>query len=168
MFEYTCKLESLLRYKDKDIDRLSYLNQYLTEAQKKRDEIILESQKEIQRLKQLVILYQKKVSEASKKEYKELTNMSVQDLVQDLDTTLSNTLKQSQNNLKAIKAPTSRPQTERMLDQISKGKSHLEGKMSNLKSKRQPDIKIQNAKLKPQPESKIPQNRQVKLLGNIS
>lgn len=70
-------LESMIRYKDKDIERLSYLNQYLTEAQKKRDEIIIESQKEIQRLKQLLILNESKKAELSKKEQREMTFTSM-------------------------------------------------------------------------------------------
>lgn len=63
MYAEVGKLEGIVRYKDKEIERLSYLNQYLTESQQKRDEIILENQKEIQRLKQLLILYQKKVDD---------------------------------------------------------------------------------------------------------
>lgn len=136
MFEYTCKLESLLRYKDKDIDRLSYLNQYLTESQKKRDDIILDSQKEIQRLKQLIILYQKKASEGSKKDYKELTNMSAQDL----DTTLSANMNAPANKLQKVKVASSRPQLKRALEPNSKARN--------------------------QQDSKIPQNRQVKPIGS--
>ena len=78
MFNFVCKLESMIRYKDKDIDRLTYLNKYLSEAQKKRDEMILENQKEIQRLKQLLILYQNTISEIPKKEQKEqLLNQTI-------------------------------------------------------------------------------------------
>lgn len=124
MFEYTCKLESLLRYKDKDIDRLSYLNQYLTESQKKRDEIILDSQKEIQRLKQLIILYQKKVSEGAKKEFKELTNLSAQDL----ETTFASTQKAALSNNQR-KLPSSRPQTKRPAEQATKTKNQNEQKI---------------------------------------
>lgn len=77
MFNYVCKLESMIRYKDKDIDRLTYLNKYLSESQKKRDDIILENQKEIQRLKQLLILYQNKISEGPRKDKKD--NMMTQE-----------------------------------------------------------------------------------------
>lgn len=71
MYAEVGKLEGIVRYKDKEIERLTYLNQYLTESQQKRDEIILDNQKEIQRLKQLLILYQKKVSEIPKSSGKE-------------------------------------------------------------------------------------------------
>lgn len=87
MFDYVCRLESTLRYKDKDIDRLTYLNQYLTEGQKKRDEIILESQKEVQRLKQLLILYQKKVNEIPRKETRDGLTASFNNPNMDTDTT---------------------------------------------------------------------------------
>lgn len=71
MFNHATTLESLVRNKDKDIERLTYMNRYLTKAEKMRDDIILENQKEIQRLKQLLILYQKKVSENPKKDSKD-------------------------------------------------------------------------------------------------
>lgn len=124
MFDYTCRLESMIRYKDKDIERLSYLNQYLTESQKKRDDIILDSQKEIQRLKQLLILFQKKIAESSKKENKDLNFNSFQ---ADTETTLGSQwrpqLPLSRNKIERSKMTAKKPTDTNRI------KTHVESKI---------------------------------------
>jgi hypothetical protein len=174
MFEYTCKLESLIRYKDKDIDRLSYLNQYLTESQKKRDEIILESQKEIQRLKQLIILYEKKASDDNKKDFKELTMTT---LSHDLDGPLGSSFR---NNQGKAKLPSSRPPTNRTLDSAIKIKNQSENKpaqsrLSKVAGMRcSPDLRgidgpqfMMDSLANEKKKNKIPQNRVVKPIGKL-
>lgn len=141
MFEYTCKLESMIRYKDKDIERLSYLNQYLTESQKKRDDIILECQKEIQRLKQMLILNESKKNENAKKELKE-ANM-VMAAKQDID---------------AVKLP--RKKIE-YFHKVVKTKINIEKLKTN-----QAKLSIENsARTKTTTDSKIPVNRVFKPIG---
>ena len=109
MFNYVCKLETMIRYKDKDIDRLTYLNKYLSEAQKKRDEMILENQKEIQRLKQLLILYQNTISEIPKKEQKEqLLNQTMNGSFQFMSRPM-----QTASSQKTVKKPASKKQQQK-------------------------------------------------------
>lgn len=141
MFEYTCKLESMIRYKDKDIERLSYLNQYLTESQKKRDDIILECQKEIQRLKQMLILNESKKNENAKKELKE-SNMVIA-AKQDIDT---------------VKLPRKKIES---FHKVVKTKINIEKLKTN-----QAKLSIENsARTKTTTDSKIPVNRVFKPIG---
>ena len=132
MYNELCRLEGVLRAKDKEIERLSYLNIFLTDSQKRRDELILENQKEIQRLKQLMILYQKKVNESTKKDIKEMGIVQTQHL-----TTSSDSMEQLSKD-RLLTAPSSRKQ--------------------KLVLKRATDTNQKKAVQ----ESKIPLNRQVK------
>lgn len=131
MFEYTCKLESMIRYKDKDIERLSYLNQYLTEAQKKRDDIIIECQKEIQRLKQMIILNESKKNETAMKELKE-ANMAI-GLKQDIEASLDHRKKHmaihSSNKAKIRMEAAKNTQTKRSLESSARTKATADSKI---------------------------------------
>lgn len=170
MYEQLCKLEGMIRYKNKDVDRLTYLNQYLSGALKKRDDIILGNHKEIQRLKQLLILYQKKVNEIPSKEKRDQIALTMHSQGGDSEPTLSGPRK--------AHVPTVEELTE--FNQIVK--SHRKGNQGapassrvqtskQIRSNHPTDMRqsfkdsVDLNKSKMGTEQKIPQNRKVKPIG---
>lgn len=56
-------LEHIIRFKNKEIQRLEYLNKYLVIAQQKRDEMLTHTLEENRKLKELAIRAEKKFTE---------------------------------------------------------------------------------------------------------
>jgi hypothetical protein len=63
LVKYGKNLENIIRLKNKEIQRLEYLNKYLIIAQQKRDEMLNHTLEENRKLKELIIMYEKTISE---------------------------------------------------------------------------------------------------------
>ena len=63
LVKYGKNLENIVRLKNKEIQRLEYLNKYLIIAQQKRDEMLNHTLEENRKLKELIIMYEKTISE---------------------------------------------------------------------------------------------------------
>ena len=61
---YAQSLESTIRIKNKEIERLEHLNKYLIDAQEKRDELLSQALEENRRLKDLIVLAERAVGES--------------------------------------------------------------------------------------------------------
>ena len=59
ILKYSQMLENLLKYKNKEIKRLEYLNQHLVMSLDKRDEMLSHTIEENRKLKELTILYER-------------------------------------------------------------------------------------------------------------
>ena len=52
-------MENLVKYKNKEIQRLEFLNRYLVVAQQKRDEMLAHTLEENRKLKELTLIYER-------------------------------------------------------------------------------------------------------------
>ena len=59
LIKYAQKVEMIARFKDREIERLEYLNKYLVIAQEKRDEMLKRTLEENRRLKESILKGQK-------------------------------------------------------------------------------------------------------------
>ena len=55
LIKYAQKVEMIARFKDREIERLEYLNKYLVIAQEKRDEMLKRTLEENRRLKESIL-----------------------------------------------------------------------------------------------------------------
>lgn len=63
MTKYAQNLEHIIRFKNKEIQRLEYINKYLVISQQKRDEMLTHVLEENRRLKELTLKLEKKAAD---------------------------------------------------------------------------------------------------------
>lgn len=61
--KYSQNLEHIIRFKNKEIQRLEYINKYLVVSQQKRDEMLTHVLEENRRLKELTLKLEKKATD---------------------------------------------------------------------------------------------------------
>ena len=61
--KYAQNLEHIIRFKNKEIQRLEYINKYLVVSQQKRDEMLTHVLEENRRLKELTLKLEKKAAD---------------------------------------------------------------------------------------------------------
>ena len=76
LVDYCQKLESIVNRKDKEISNIQEMNNQLYSAQNKRDQLLLELNDSVQKLKQIILLQQRRLDEANINDI-ELTNANV-------------------------------------------------------------------------------------------
>lgn len=73
LFKYAQHLENIQKFKNKEIQRLEYLNKFLVIAQKKRDEMLTHTLEENRKLKELALLYERMLSDKKKQKLPPIT-----------------------------------------------------------------------------------------------